>query len=439
MAWLISYATTFKHGSLMTKRRITSAALLGICALWVGDLCADALSVKAAEIAARKTSAITNETPQPQRFIARGASIVDLREQKEVFFKGIGYSPYLPGETPIPHGAPGDDARYGEHFDLLRGLGVNYLHVFPRHMPAGFFAQLDKTDLVYGQDIWLQDDAHDFLDADYQRRALDRVKATIDHAYRVGRPERLVLFSIGDEWKPESIARTDALHRRETAFAGKHIRVSNRTASEIALARLIDAAMEYELSTYGQRHLYCHTSFTHVGPLADRYDLEVPFSSALTPDIGDLICLNVYIYARGVVSSPPGSVTATPYQGYLEQLAAQSDKPIFVTQSGLSTSPISSKPWIPWFGGNRVEDVPARFRAIWRDLRTAKLSERFCGLSFFEFNDEWWKNGGGIADAQTQAPADLEEWFGIFAIGEDSRLQPKGRIPDTLREIFAEP
>ena len=67
MAWLISYATTFKHGSLMTKRRITSAALLGICALWVGDLCADALSVKAAEIAARKTSAHSAQCGTPSR------------------------------------------------------------------------------------------------------------------------------------------------------------------------------------------------------------------------------------------------------------------------------------------------------------------------------------------------------------------------------------
>ena len=422
----------------MTNRHLTSSLLLLLSAL-AGDVSADSIAEKAAAIAARKTSTIADGTPEPRRFVARGSSIIDLHEKRKVFFKGIGYSPYLPGETPIRDGSPGDDGRYGEHVDLLVGLGINYLHVFPQRMPPGFFAEMDKTDLVYGQDIWLQDNAQDFLDPGYQQAALARVKAAIDHAYRVGRPDRLVLFSVGDEWKPESIARTDALHPTESSFEGRHIRVSNRTPSEIALARLIDEAMDHELVTYGQRHLYCHTSFTHVGPLADRYDLEVPFLSALTPDIGDLICLNVYVYARGVVSSPPGSATGSPYQGYLEQLAAQSHKPIFVTQSGLSTSPISSKPWVPRFGGNRVEDVPDVFRAIWRDLRTAKYREKFCGLSFFEFQDEWWKNSGHPADAEAHAPADIEEWFGIYAVVERNRLEPKGLIPDTVREIFAEP
>ncbi|MCG6964965.1 MAG: hypothetical protein LJE59_00460 [Chromatiaceae bacterium] len=422
----------------MTTKRFTSSVLIFLSAL-AGDLSAGCSAEKAAEIAARKTSTIADGTPEPRRFVARGSSIIDLHEKRKVFFKGIGYSPYLPGEAPVRGGSPGDDGRYREHFDLLGKLGINYLHVFPQRMPPGFFAVMDKTDLVYGQDIWLQDNPQDFLDPHYQQKALARVKAAIDHAYRVGRPGRLVLFSVGDEWKPKSIARTDALHPTESSFEGKHIRVSNRTPSETALARLIDEAMDYELVSYGQRHLYCHTSFTHVGPLADRYDLEVPFLSALTPDIGDLICLNVYVYARGVVSSPPGLTTGSPLQGYLEQLAAQSRKPIFVTQSGLSTSPISSKPWVPRFGGNRVEDVPDVLRAIWRDLRTAKYREKFCGLSFFEFQDEWWKSGGQPADAETHAPADLEEWFGIYAIVERNRLEPKGRIPATVREIFAEP
>lgn len=422
----------------MTNKRFTLLVLYLVSAV-AANAFAGTFTDKAAEIAANKTSTITATTLQPRRFIAKGTSIVDLQKNEAVFFKGIGYSPYLPGESAIPDSSPGDDGRYKEHFKLLKKLGVNYLHVFPRHMPQGFFAAMDKTDLVYGQDIWLKDSANDFLDPQYQQKALKRVKATIDHNYRVGRPDRLVLFSIGDEWEPESIARTDALHARQTSFEGKHVRATNRTPSEVALAQLIDAAMDYELITYGQRHLYCHTSFTHVGPLADRYDLEVPFLSALTPDIGDLMCLNVYLYAKGVVSSPPGSTTGTPLQGYLEQLAAQSSKPIFITQSGLSTSPISSKPWIPRFGGNRVEDVPDVFRAIWRDLRTAKQHEKFCGLSFFEFQDEWWKNGDHQTDADTQAPKDLEEWFGIYAFDKHKRLEPKGRIPDTVREIFAAP
>lgn len=47
------------------------------------------------------------------------------------------------------------------------------------------------------------------------------------------------------------------------------------------MAMLVDGAMDYELTRYGRRHLYCHTSWTHIGPLADRPDLEVGQKSVL--------------------------------------------------------------------------------------------------------------------------------------------------------------
>ena len=141
--------------------------------------------------------------------------------------------------------------------------------------------------------------------------------------------------------------------------------------------------MDYELTRYGQRHLYCHTSWTHIGPLTNRPDLEVPKESAINPDLGDLVCLNVYTYARGVRTSPPGSVTGTSYQGYVEELAAQTEKPILITQVGLSTSPFEPKPWVPGFGGHRVEDVPGVFTAVWQDIRTARGREKICGRFFF--------------------------------------------------------
>ena len=261
----------------------------------------------------------------------------------------MGYSPFLPGETPLRGDQPADDARYEEHLGLMQDMGVNYLHVFPMKMPPKFFAALDKTDMLYGQDIFVWAYEEDFLNEAFLAKTIEDIKAAIDHTYAVGRPDRLVLFSIGDELQPDSVVRTDTRHPGVRSFTGKHISVANRTPTEIALARLIDAAMDYELTRYGQRHLYCHTSWTHIGPVTDRPDLEVPKESAINPDLGDLVCLNVYTYARGVRTSPPGSVTGTSYQGYVEELAAQTEKPILITQVGLSTSPFEPKPWVPGF------------------------------------------------------------------------------------------
>jgi hypothetical protein len=197
--------------------------------------------------------------------------------------------------------------------------------------------------------------------------------------------------------------------------------------------------MEYELSRYGRRHLYCHTSWTHIGPLTDRPDLEVPKENAINPDLGDLVCLNIYTYARGVRTSPPGSATGSSYQGYLEELAARTKKPIFITQVGLSTSPYEPKPWVPGFGGHKVEDVPKDFTAIWKDINTAKGKGKFCGVSFFELHDEWWKSGEDSGDSSRLDASDPEEWFGLYAIGADHHLVPKGKIPETLRSLYSTP
>jgi len=382
---------------------------------------------------------ISPTTPPPKRFLVKDQTIHDRHKETGVFFRGIGYSPYLPGETPLQGTPPGNDQRYREHLGLMRDMGVDYLHVFPTKMPENFFAELDKYDMTYGQDIWIWAYEEDFLAETFLAKTLTDIKAAIDHAYQVGRPDRLVLFSIGDELQADSVLRTDLRHPEVRSYRGKHLQVENRTPTEIALARLIDGAIDYELTTYGQRHLYCHTSWTHIGPITDRPDLEVPAANAINPDLGDLVCLNVYTYARGVRTSPPGSTTGSSYQGYLEQLAAQSDKPIFITQAGYSTSPYEPKPWVPGFGGHSHQAVATSLAAIWQDLRTAKGREKFCGLAFFELQDEWWKSGEDPTDSTRHEEQDPEEWFGLFSVGEDHHLLPKGEIPATVKKIYSSP
>ena len=395
-----------------------------------------ALPAQAAADQSFPVAGISAHTPPPLRYVTQGTSIVDRNSGTPMFFRGIGYSPYLPGETPLQGAPPGNDGRYGEHFRLMRDMGVDYLHVFPMKMPENFFSELEKSGMTYGQDIWIWAYAEDFLAEDFQTKTFADIKAAIDHAYKVGRPDRLVLFSIGDELQADSVVRTDLRHPEVRSYQGKHIQVDQRTPTEIALARLIDRAMDYELTTYGRRHLYCHTSWTHIGPVTDRPDLEVPAVNAINPDLGDLVCLNVYTYARGVRTSPPGSVTATPYQGYLEDLAAQAGKPIFITQVGYSTSPYEPKSWVPGFGGHSHQAVADSFAAIWQDLRTARGTEKFCGISFFELQDEWWKSGEDPTDSTRHEEQDPEEWFGLFAVGDDRRLLPKGEIPQSLSKIY---
>ena len=398
------------------------------------------LGTAAQSTTAIKTASIRATTPSPLRFIVRGTSLIDLNQpEKQVFFRGMGYSPFLPGETPVLLMPPGNDDRYGKHLALIKDLGVNYLHVFPRFMPRNFFLALDKTDLVYSQDVWVWAYEEDFLAPAFQAKTLADIKDVIDHTYQVGRPDRLVLFSIGDELQAKCVTSTDARHPDVHDYQGKHLTVTGRTPTEVAITKLIDEAMDYELTRYGRRHLYCHTSWTHIGPVANRPDLEVSQESILVPDMGDLVCLNLYTYANGVRTSPPGSVTGTTYQGYLEQLAKELHKPILITQVGLSTSPIAPKPWVPGFGGHKVEEVPATLQSVWQDVRSARGRDVFCGLVFFELQDEWWKTAKSREASTRHDPEDPEQWFGMYEVGKDNNLIPKGTIPATVKRLFTEP
>jgi len=431
---LFTNAASHANPLLAFKAMIKKPLLLTLALLLVLPLIAAAQPAPGA-----KTMEISATTPQPNRFIVRGTSLIDLTRPKQpVFFRGMGYSPYLPGETPVLGALPGNDDRYPTHLTLIKNLGANYLHVFPRMMPPNFFTALDQTDLVYSQDVWVWAYEEDFLAPAFQAKTLNDIKEVIDHTYKVGRPDRLLLFSIGDELQAKCVTSTDARHPDVHEYKGKHLTVTNRTPTEVAMAKLVDEAMDYELTTYGRRHLYCHTSWTHIGPVSNRPDLEVSQQSILNPDMGDLICLNVYTYANGVRTSPPGSVTGTTYQGYLEQLAAESKQPILVTQVGLSTSPIAPKPWVPGFGGHKVADVPKTFAAVWKDIRTAKGHERFCGLVFFELQDEWWKSAKSAEESTRHDPEDPEQWFGIYEVGKDRSLIPKGTIPATVQRLFSE-
>jgi hypothetical protein len=370
-------------------------------------------------------------------FRVTGTKLIHAKTGQSLFLKGIGYSPYFPEESPHYMNPPNDN-RYIGHLSLIKSLNANFLHVFPQFMPENFFTALDQTGFIYAQDIYVDGWTNDLLDETFLNNTIAHIKKVIDHTYAKGRPDKLVFFSVGDEINAGTIYRTDTSHPGIRNFAGNYITITNRTPSEVAIAGLIDAAMTYEQNRYGVRHLFTHTSWTHIGPVPSP-DLEVAPDSIFFANFADLICMNIYTYARGVKSSPPGSVTGTTYQGYLEDLIKISTKPVIITQVGLSTSPIAPNPEIPEFGGNREEKVCSVYFQVWADVKTAAGAHVINGLAWFEFMDEWWKNDQS-PDEFFHEENDPEEWFGLYSINEDKKsLSPKGRIPGTVQSLFLQP
>lgn len=370
-------------------------------------------------------------------FGVSGANLVNLATGERVFLKGMGYSPFFPGETPIWGAKLPNDDRYRNHLDLVKNMNANSVLVFPQFMPENFFVALDETGLMYAQDIYVNGYTDDLLDEEFQRTTIEHIRQVIAHTYAVGRPGKLVFFSLGNEINAGTIFRTDTRHPDIKSFTGRYVQLTTGTPSEVAIAKLMDAAIAYEYEIFGAKHLYCHTSWTHIGPVANRPDLEVAPESVFYADFGDIVCMNVYTYARGVITSPPGSATKTAYQGYIEDLARISQKPIIITQVGLSTSPVAPNPSIPDFGGNDYQKVKSAYSRVWQDVKTAMGSSKVGGLVWFEFMDEWWKNGDRSSDESAHDDTDPEEWFGVYGVDVSRSLSPKDDIPDVVRTVFS--
>lgn len=346
------------------------------------------------------------------------------------FLKGIVYSPYYPGETGgeiLP-----DDGRYYDHLFKIQELGANTVSVFPEKMPSGFFDALESANLSYVPiiNINLYDgtDNSDLLGSAYQEKVLAHIKEIIDYNYSVGRPELLTYFVLGYEINPSYIIKTNSFHSKETSFSGKFITLENRLPSEIALAKLLDAAMSYELERYGKRHLYAHISFPAYGFLrssGNSYELD---KNSFFPDFFDIIAINLYpsyFYPN-----------EDNFIAYLQALSKISDKAIVISEFGLSTAPGKRDKGVPSYEDGSEIAAAKLFNLASRQIMTIPEIK---GLFFFEFMDEYWKNGEELNDSVIQNSDDPEEWFGLYSVSLENNvviLKAKPEINTAVKNIF---
>jgi hypothetical protein len=90
------------------------------------------------------------------------------------------------------------------------------------------------------------------------------------------------------------------------------------------------------------------------------------------------------------------------------------DKPLLLTETGLSVSPNAQQVGAPnyGYGGNSELEQAAGIISNLEDINTASV--KIAGACIHEFGDSWWKFG--LDDSYTQDPNDIEEWFGLMKL-----------------------
>lgn len=334
-----------------------------------------------------------------------------LKDGRPFFIKGVvyvpGYPGYLPWEIETAAALP-ERLRSSIDRDIaqIAAMGANTIRFWGA--PKYCYQSLQRAgNLFFLQTLWIDTEVSDLHDPQFKEATRGYIRSVIDriHSVYTDHAPPLIAYLVGNELSEATIRSTNAAHPELTSYAGTYITTEqNLNASEVFLAEMADYVKQYEQDTYGVTHLVSYSNDIRTADLID------------TPFL-DFRSHNTYSYSVPYYrpGTSPGSVSGTLLQGWIEELKSRfPDRPLLITETGLSVSPNAAHVGPPnyGYGGNTEAEQAAGLVHNVQDVATS--SSPSAGVIIHEFLDAWWKFG--LEDSYSQDPNDVEEWFGIVRL-----------------------
>ena len=318
-----------------------------------------------------------------------------------------GYPGYLPWEIEKSTSLP-VELRNSIYTDIsnIKAMGANTIRFWgaPKYC---YEALKIVGNLNFIQTIWIKGDEPDFQNSVFKETTKSYIREVVDRIYSAFNDNSppLVAYIVGNELSETSILSTNATHPQINNYSGNYIITdSNITATEAFLAEMADYTRTYEFETYGNISLLSYANDIRTADI-----IETPFF--------DFISHNAYSYAVPYYrpNTSLGSNSGTIFQGWVEEIKSKHpNKPLLITETGLSVSPNANHVGAPnyGYGGNtELEQTTGLLQNI-NDINTTALPT--AGVCIHEYLDAWWKFG--LEDSYSQDPDDIEEWFGIVKL-----------------------
>ena len=318
-----------------------------------------------------------------------------------------GYPGYLPWEIEKSTSLP-VELRNSIYTDIsnIKAMGANTIRFWgaPKYC---YEALKIVGNLNFIQTIWIKGDEPDFQNSVFKETTKSYIREVVDRIYSAFNDNSppLVAYIVGNELSETSILSTNATHPQINNYSGNYIITdSNITATEAFLAEMADYTRTYEFETYGKISLLSYANDIRTADI-----IETPFL--------DFISHNAYSYAVPYYrpNTSLGSNSGTIFQGWVEEIKSKHpNKPLLITETGLSVSPNANHVGAPnyGYGGNtELEQTTGLLQNI-NDINTTALPT--AGVCIHEYLDAWWKFG--LEDSYSQDPDDIEEWFGIVKL-----------------------
>ena len=318
------------------------------------------------------------------------------RDGQLVFLNIIAYQPLEPGDDTASELNPdrvGDDLRRLQQYQS--GNDPLALRVYsPNSTTPQVRMTKEFCDRIRATDMWLIRDIYfgRYDDLGWGRAWIDAAIAEVESA---GALDRIFAWEIQDELPSESPAEMENFLEAMRDHIKTRMSESGRE----------DASDWVTWGSWPPADLLR----TDGNPI----DVELDFYS-----------INSYSYEPDRLRDhQAGPVTGTPYAGWLRALHDELNRrhpgtPLVISETGLPDSPMAADAkhelfhsWYPQYrkGNLNSEQV---YEGLVDRYMDARLTGLAAGLSFFEWNDEWWK--AGAVDARDGA----EDYFGLARFEE---------------------
>lgn len=414
----------------------------------------------------------------PFRTTAAGFQVPGGAGWKTLYLKGVNLGAALPGRFPTEFP---DKSVYAGWLAEMGQLGINTLRVYTIHPPA-FYEALREFNLKAAHPIYLlhgvwvePPPGDDFGNAAWFAGYREDMKRVVDLLHgRASFPPRpgaagghyradvspwWIGAILGREWEPFNVIAYNRMHPGESDWKGRFVEVRQGHATEVFMAKALDAFAALEHDTYQTQRPLAFTNWPTLDPLTHpsetsfaeeqqlRKKLGMPYSDEARPDAYDDDSVSVdmekftalpafqgglfasyHIYPNypEFINLDPAYVAARDeegpnnYIGYLRDLRAYHRKhAVLVAEFGMSSSR-SPAHWQPQgfiHGGLEEKDQARMLKRLIRNIHEAG----YAGSIVFAWMDEWFKKTWQVSPLELP-PERKPFWFNVMDAEENYGL-----------------
>jgi len=302
-------------------------------------------------------------------------------DYRSLNLKGINLGSSPPGTFPGEIAYAISGKTYEEWINLMAGSGFNGIRVYTLHPPV-FYEKLanynyrhpDRPLLLF-QGIWLEEIENGSVTSEYDltlrtnsfrneiKEVIDCIHGKKEIAFRLGKAygsyrtdmsRWTAGYVIGREIMPQEVDTTNRLHTEMKSFTGNQLSISDGTASEVFVTRMLDETVTYEFQKYSVNRPVSISSWPTLDPLThpteiftdeDKATYDITKISRQNLKAGLFACYHAYPYYPNFISEQPSyreysdNQGKNSYLGYLTDLKNHyTNIPLVIGEFGVPSS-----------------------------------------------------------------------------------------------------